>query len=194
MRLLVIDVDPDHGGESSLSSLEEQHGVLPTTIEASTPRGGRHLYMIVPSGRPLPTIGAGKLGPGLDHRCQGGFLAAPPSSIFGKSYAWATGARHFAEAPDWLLDLLSRGGGNGNPTPPEEWLALVTAGVDQGSRNQTVARISGLLFRRLPDPVLAAELVACFNAVKCRPPLEPAELKRTLDSIAAREMRRRGLV
>jgi hypothetical protein len=45
----------------------------------------------------------------------------------------------------------------------------------------------------LPDPILAAELVACFNAVKCRPPLEAAELKRTIDSIAAKEMRRRKL-
>ncbi len=45
----------------------------------------------------------------------------------------------------------------------------------------------------MPDPTLAAELVACFNAVKCRPPLDSAELKRTLDSIAAREMKRRKL-
>ena len=48
------------------------------------------------------------------------------------------------------------------------------------------------LLRRLPDPQLAAELVVCWHAVKCRPPLPAEELRRTLDSIAAREMRRRG--
>jgi hypothetical protein len=193
-RLLVVDVDPDGGGDASLADLEREHGALPATVEATTPRGGRHLYLIVPNGRPLPTISAGKLGPGLDHRCQGGYVAAPPSAIFGKPYAWsANGAKRFAEAPDWLLDLLARGGGNGNATPPEEWLELVTAGVDEGARNHTIAKIAGLLFRRLPDPIMAAELVACFNAVKCRPPLEAAELKRTIDSIAAKEMRRRGL-
>ena len=194
MRLLVVDVDPDGGGDASLAALEHEHGALPTTVEAATPRGGRHLYQILPTGRPLPTISAGKLGPGIDHRCQGGYVAAPPSAIFGKPYTWSeSSGKRFAEAPGWILDRLARGGGNGNATPPEEWLELITAGVDEGVRNQTIARVAGLLFRRLPEPKLAAELVACFNAVKCRPPLDATELKRTLDSIAAKEMQRRWL-
>jgi hypothetical protein len=196
-RLLVVDVDPDGGGDASLVDLERAHGPLPHTIEATTPRGGRHLHMIVPAGRPLPTISAGKLGPGLDHRCQGGYVAAPPSAIFGKPYTWfVPDARRFAEAPGWLLERLGRSGsGNGDATPPEEWLKLVTAGVDEGARNHTIARIAGLLFRRLraTEAELAAELVACWNATRCRPALEAHELKRTLDSIAAAEMRRRGL-
>jgi Bifunctional DNA primase/polymerase, N-terminal/Primase C terminal 1 (PriCT-1) len=193
-RLLVVDIDPDAGGEASLAVLEREHGALPASVAVVMPRGGRHLYLIVPAGRPLPTISAGKLGPGLDHRCQGGHVAAPPSAIFGKPYTWAVdSADRFAEAPGWLLDLLARGGGNGQATPPEEWLALVTSGVDEGARNHTIARIAGLLFRRMPEPKLAAELVACFNAAKCRPPLPAEELKRTLDSIADREMKRRGL-
>jgi hypothetical protein len=51
-----------------------------------------------------------------------------------------------------------------------------------------------MLFRRLPDPLMAAELIACWNQIKCRPPLEAAELKLILDSIAGREMARRGLM
>jgi Bifunctional DNA primase/polymerase, N-terminal/Primase C terminal 1 (PriCT-1) len=194
VRLLVVDIDPDAGGEASMATLEREYGALPATVEAVTPRGGRHVYLIVPNGRPLPTISAGKLGPGIDHRCQGGYVAAPPSSVASKAYAWSVdSADRFAETPAWLLGLLRRGDGNGNATPPEEWLKLVTTGVDKGARNQAIARIAGLLLRRMPDPTLAAELVACFNAVKCRPPLDSAELKRTLDSIAAREMKRRGL-
>jgi hypothetical protein len=34
--------------------------------------------------------------------------------------------------------------------------------------------------------------VACWNQVRCRPPLGAEELARTLDSIAAAELRRRG--
>jgi putative DNA primase/helicase len=71
MRLLVVDVDPDMGGEANLARLEHEHGALPATVEVVTPRGGRHLYLIVPNGRPLPTISAGRLGDGIDHRCQG---------------------------------------------------------------------------------------------------------------------------
>jgi hypothetical protein len=195
MSLLVVDVDPDTGGEASLAALEHEHGPLPATVEAVTPRGGRHIYLLVPSGRPLPTIGARRLGAGLDHRCQGGHVAAPPSMIAGKPYAWSVdGTRHFAEAPGWLLDRLARPAAKGHATPPEEWLELVTAGVDEGARNHAVARLAGLLFRRLPEPTLAAELLACWNQVKCRPPLDAAELKRTLDSIADREIKRRGLL
>ena len=111
------------------------------------------------------------------------------------AYTWSVDSGdRIAEAPVWLLDLLDPRGTNGHATAPEEWQAIALAGVDHGARNQTIARVAGLLFRRLPDPTLAAELVACFNVIKCRPPLEAHELKRTLDSIAAKEMRRRGLV
>src|SRR5262245_50703619 len=42
--LLVLDVDPRHGGDESLLELERQHGSLPHTIEVLTGGGGRHLY------------------------------------------------------------------------------------------------------------------------------------------------------
>jgi Bifunctional DNA primase/polymerase, N-terminal/Primase C terminal 1 (PriCT-1) len=199
MRLLVVDIDPDADGETSISALERDHGSLPSSVEVITPRAGRHVYLLVPDGRPLPSNSAGKLAPGIDTRCQGGLVVVPPSRIGMRPYAWSVDSGdRIAMAPDWLLDLLEKEGGNGRATPPEEWLALVTAGVDEGARNQTIARVAGLLFRRLvrcqPEEVaLAAELVACFNAIKCRPPLGTEELQRTLDSIAAKEMRRRGM-
>jgi hypothetical protein len=194
IRLLVVDVDPEAGGEASFAQLERNHGTLPATAEVVTPRGGRHLYLIVPAGRPMPGNSAGKIGHGVDTRGQGGYVLAPPSTVDGRAYSWSVDSGdRIAEAPDWLLDLLDRGGGNGQATPPEEWLVLVTSGVDEGARNHSIARLAGLLFRRLPDPTLAAELVACWNAIKCRPPLGAEELKRTLDSIAKREMTRRGL-
>jgi putative DNA primase/helicase len=77
MRLLVIDVDPEADGESSMANLEREYGSLPATIESVTPRGGRHLYMTVPSGRPLPVNGVSKLAPGIDTRCRGGFAGGP---------------------------------------------------------------------------------------------------------------------
>jgi Bifunctional DNA primase/polymerase, N-terminal/Primase C terminal 1 (PriCT-1) len=199
MRLLVVDIDPDKGGETSFSNLERQHGAVRLTVEVVTPRGGRHLYLLVPNGRTMPGNSAGKLGKGIDTRGEGGYVLVPPSRIGGRAYSWSIDScDHIAMAPAWLLDILERGGGNGKVTPPDEWLQLVTAGVDEGARNQSIARVAGLLFRRLvrrepEEATLVEELVACFNAVKCRPPLEATELKRTLDSIAAREMKRRGL-
>jgi hypothetical protein len=193
-RLLVVDVDPDAGGEASIAELEREHGILPATAEVVTPRGGRHLYLIVPSGRPMPGNSAGKLGDGIDTRGRGGYVLGPPSVVGGRQYTWSVDSGdHIAEAPAWMLDRLDRGGGNGHATPPEEWQTIARQGIEEGQRNQAIAKVAGLLFRRLPDPILVAELVACFNIVKCRPPLGAAELKKTIDSIAAREMRRRRL-
>jgi hypothetical protein len=192
-RLLVVDIDPDAGGEASMAALETEHGAVPTTAEVITPRGGRHLYFILPSGRPMPGNSAGRIGQGIDTRGHHGYVLAPPSTVNSRPYAWSVDSgERIAEAPVWLLDLLDQPA-NSHATPPEEWQAIALQGVDEGHRNQTIAKIAGLLFRRLPDPTLAAELVACFNQVKCRPPIAAAELKRTLDSIAAREMRRRRL-
>jgi Bifunctional DNA primase/polymerase, N-terminal/Primase C terminal 1 (PriCT-1) len=193
LRLLAVDVDVDAGGEAALAELEREHGALPATVEVTTPRGGRHLYFLVPDDRPMPGNSAGKLGPGIDTRGQGGYVLAPPSVVNGRAYCWSVDScDRIGWAPAWLLDKLAQGGGDGRATPPEVWRKLVK-GIEAGARNQAVTRLAGLLFRRLPDPLVAAQLVLAFNDARCCPPLPAEEVQRTLDSIAAMEMRRRGL-
>jgi hypothetical protein len=63
--------------------------------------------------------------------------------------------------------------------------------VGEGARNEAIARLAGHLLRRRIDPLVALDLVRTWNAVRCRPPLEDAEVCRTVDSIAAAELRRR---
>jgi hypothetical protein len=65
-RLLVVDIDSDPGGEASMAALETEHGAVPNTAEVITPRGGRHLYFIVSTGRPMPGNSAGRIGEGID--------------------------------------------------------------------------------------------------------------------------------
>ena len=77
-QLLVLDVDPDKGGDDSLRKLEAQHGPLPMTIEVITGGGGHHYYF-QHSGIALRNS-AGKLGSGLDIRTEGGQVVAPPPS------------------------------------------------------------------------------------------------------------------
>ena len=40
-EIWVLDIDPQHGGDVTLTKLETEHGLLPTTVEARTPNGGR---------------------------------------------------------------------------------------------------------------------------------------------------------
>jgi hypothetical protein len=74
----------------------------------------------------------------------------------------------------------------------EEWSELIGSGVGEGERNDTIARLSGYLLRRHVDPLVTLELMFAFNEARCRPPLEPDEVGRTVLSIAKKERGKRG--
>ena len=74
--LVVLDVDPRHGGIASLERWERDHGALPPTVESQTGGGGRHLYFAHPGREVRNRAG---LAPGLDLRGDGGVIVVPPS-------------------------------------------------------------------------------------------------------------------
>ncbi len=84
--LVVIDVDPRHGGDESLIQLT---GVDPTFAETPTSRtggGGCHFFFAYPGRR---TVNRVNLLPGIDLRGDGGFVVVPPSlHVSGKEYSW----------------------------------------------------------------------------------------------------------
>jgi len=104
----VLDVDAHHDGLATLAILEAEQGPLPVTIEASTPNGGRHLYWRWRAEDPEIRNSAGRLGPGLDVRGEGGSIVLPPSVLAdGRRYRWVkNGASIFADAPAWLANLV----------------------------------------------------------------------------------------
>jgi hypothetical protein len=103
--LVVLDVDPGHGGEASLAQLVDAHEALPATLEVRTGGGGRHLYFAHPGGRVANS--AGGLGRGLDVRGDGGYILAPPSRhATGGTYRRLTHAPP-AALPGWLQALLT---------------------------------------------------------------------------------------
>jgi len=78
-RLVVLDIDPRHGGREGIARLEEQFGPLPPSFRISTGGGGEHIYL---QGPPDVTIrNTANLGgqPGVDVRAGGGYVLAPPS-------------------------------------------------------------------------------------------------------------------
>jgi len=93
-----------------------------------------------------------------------------------------------ADAPDWLYDGLEKPQG---AKPAREWIASVT--ILKGARNDTLASVTGHLFRHNVSPLLAAALVEAYNATYCSPPLPDDEVQRTIESIADKECQRRGL-
>ena len=190
--LVVLDVDPGHGGEESLLDLEGRHGRLPETVEAITGGGGRHLYFRHP-GRPCPNrVG---LAPGIDLRGDGGYVVAPPSlHPSGRRYVWEVSHhpedRALAPLPPWLLRLvLQEGPRRGHP--PAHWRELLRRGVREGERNNTIASLTGHLLHHGVDVRVIEELLQCWNLVRCDPPLDPEEVARTVASIERTHERHR---
>ncbi len=187
----VLDVDPEHGGDQTLAKFEQKHGPLPSTWRAAT-GGGGHLYFTADIEL---RNSVGKIGPGLDIRGDGGYVVAPPSlHASGKRYTWIEppGQVALAPMPTWLLAAAQQPQAAKAAIPVGTWRELVKHGVGEGRRNDAVARLAGHLLRREVDPLVAFEILATWNAVRCRPPLEEAEVAGIVARIAERELRRRG--
>lgn len=194
--LLVLDIDPRNGGETSFDELVTELGPLPPTPEVMTGGGGRHLYFKYPENRNIPKA---KPRAGVD--IQGNFsqIVSPPSRHpqTGRLYVWEESSRPdqipLAELPEkWLNFLSSRQDGPRTTTPPSEWRSLVREGVAEGGRNDAVARLGGHLISKKIDPFVVSELLLAWNRTRNTPPLPDAEVIRTVDSICAAELRKIG--
>ncbi|HEX8011513.1 MAG TPA: bifunctional DNA primase/polymerase [Casimicrobiaceae bacterium] len=189
-RLVVLDIDPEHGGAGSLDDLEEQHGRLPRTIEAATGSGGRHVYFTHPGRIVHNRVG---LLPGVDLRGDGGYVVAPPSiHPNGTPYVWAPehapGEVTLAPLPPWLLTLSSEH--RHYPHSREHWRELSRRDVHAGERNNTIASFAGHLIWHGVDREVVLELLLAWNRTRCDPPLTDDEVARTVASIAGLHMRR----
>jgi hypothetical protein len=182
--LVVVDVD----NRDALLRLKAEDRHLPATARCATGRGLHFYYRTT-----AEIHNAVGLFPGVDLRGQGGYVVVPPSiHPSGARYRWEVplSPTSLADAPAWLIEAVAQKPGP-RPRPPEEWRKLTQQGVGEGERNNSVASFAGHLLRREVDPFVVLQLLLAWNATRCRPPLPEAEVARTVDSIAGREMRRR---
>jgi len=186
--IMVVDVD-DIDAEAELKKLEDEHGALPATVEAVTARG-RHLFFKWPE-RDIRNS-ASKLAPGIDVRGNGGYIVAPPSlHPSGRRYCWSVdSASIFAAAPEWLLDMITAPVRD-TATAATAWHDLIRDGAAKGCRNDNMTRVVGHLLHRHVDPMITLEIALAINDARWRPPLPRAEILAIVDSIAARELKRR---
>jgi hypothetical protein len=194
--IVLLDIDPRHGGDESLAALERANGPLPETWRFLTGGGGEHVLFRHPAG--FVPNSANKLAPGIDVRGEGGYFVAPPSRhTSGRDYAISVDHDPdivgLAEAPPWLVALMQAPScGTGKVrTPVEDWRALTDATIPVGQRNDTIARISGYLLCRRVDPHVCLDLMMAFNAKHCSPALSEDEVIGIVASISQREMAKR---
>jgi hypothetical protein len=72
---------------------------------------------------------------------------------------------------------------------PNDLRQLIDVGVDGEQRKREIARLAGLLVPRI-GPYDTLDLMLCWNAARCRPPLPIAEIFGVIDWIAGRELGR----
>jgi Bifunctional DNA primase/polymerase, N-terminal/Primase C terminal 1 (PriCT-1) len=188
--VVVLDIDPRHAGDRTLAEIESKHSKLPATWRVGTGGGGEHIYFLSPPAHAPIRNSVEHVGPGIDVRGAGGYVLAPPSRhISGRFYQWQCNQGAPAVLPAWLIELIDR------PTRAKsatEWRALVSESVPEGRRNDTIARLAGHLLRRYVDPHVVLDLLLAWNFTRCCPPLDRADVVRTVDSIAGKELRRRS--
>jgi hypothetical protein len=119
----VIETDTPEGhnvdGLASLKKLEAKHGQLPETLMAESPSRSRHHYFKYPAGIKIKNS-TSKIGAGIDSRGDGGMMIAPPSVKPGVGeYKWLN-KNAIADAPIWLIELLTAGDSDAPRTPGRE--------------------------------------------------------------------------
>lgn len=178
--IVVLDIDPHHGGDDSLTELLRTHGPLPDTWESLTGGGGRHIVFKHPGGLVKNRTG---LASGIDVRGDGGYIVAPPSvHASGHTYAWELSATPgqipLADIPAWLLALLREPQGSNKPTP-----STTQELIFEGNRNTTLTSLAGTMRHRgMGEDAIRAALLE-ENEQRCQPPLPEPEVRGIAQSV-----------
>jgi len=186
--IIALDLD----GPNAYALLLKAGILLPKTAAVQTGRGHhalfRHPGHKVPNRARLLSDGSDS---GVDVRGDGGYVVAPPSIHgSGRKYLWVVHPDEaIAELPPGLAVLLERP--VSRPEAPasegDDWVRAAMAGVGEGSRNYTAARLCGYWLTMTHGNREATWQVMRLWASLCKPPMPEHELRTTLESIARRD-------
>ena len=182
--IVVLDIDPRHGGDDTLEALQAQYKMLPETPLVLTGGGGLHYYFKHP-GVAVPNS-AGRVGAGIDMRGDGGYVIAPRSiHESGSRYLWEVSSRIDeippAGIPPWLFKLITETptstGEHARFTPPPAF--------EDGQRNDYLYRTARSARRRFG--LNAREILSLLRGVnqdRCKPPVDESELTKIANNAA----------
>jgi hypothetical protein len=199
-RMLVLDVDPRHGGDEEAQQLRGRYGRLDARCVARTGGGGWHALFALPEGvRLRGKVQRPEGGPfrGLDlRRGPGHYIVAAPSvhPDTCERYSWIRWDPVLRPATQWLIDLCTQPEPSDAPiepaTPDEverarNWLAKVEPAVSGQGGDPATFRVACRLVERGLSDEDAFGLMSEWNRM-CDPPWNDSDLRRKI-----REARRR---
>ena len=198
-RLFVVDVDGERG-RASLAAVEAQRGPIPNTLTSRTGRadGGEHRYFSYPEGATIRSS-SGTLGDGLDVRGDGGLVIIPPSvHASGRTYDWTDPDATIAEAPSWLLGMLTpprplHPASNISDSVGRAHYARTGGDADdiifKGRRNTTLSSIAGKLRQEGKGQEQIRVELTLINLARCEVPLADSEVEKIARSISRYSVR-----
>ena len=171
-ELLVLDVDPRHGGFKSLETLCAHHKKTKTVVQI-TGGGGLHIFFKHPG-----SMRGMKLAPGIEVKADGGYIIVPPSvHPSGPQYQWANGKSlsdlQPARVPDWLLSEIALRRKQCSTLAETDFKTW-----PEGERNTRLTRVAGSLRRQGCSRTEIATALQELNASRCKPPLPKSEVDR----------------
>jgi len=185
--ILVLDIDPRHGGDDALATMIAKHGELPETVTAETGGGGTHYFFRHP-GRSVPSRTG--IVRGIDCKADGGYVVAAPSiHASGTPYLWAHGLGPddvpLTHPPDWLLTLILPDVRRNGERPRKS--QSVGGVIADGSRNETLTSLAGTMRRREMTPEEIDAALQAVNTNRCCPPLPADEVANIARSVGRYE-------
>jgi len=179
--IVVMDIDPRHGGDASLRRLISENADLPQTLTARTGGGGEHYYFRYPDG--VKSIKSAPLAgyDGIDIRGDKGSAIAPPSRhISGNSYEWVDPSAEIAPLPEWLKPIISSNA---------EKAASTTNGdgkIKVGNRHEALLKRAGQLRILGHDEEFIFDALVSFSAEHCEEPTDEKELREIAKFVAGK--------
>jgi hypothetical protein len=180
-QLVVIDVDPRHGGEDSWAELSRNFSRF-DTLEQQTGGGGRQLFFRSDPAYTLTSTAKsfGNEFDGVDLRAQGGYVVAPPSlHPSGARYLWDAGASDIVPIPHDIAEFLFEKQSALREMPKQALAGKVKAGC----RNTELTRVAGLLRRHGLSAEQMFPSLNLINKQACVPPLSEREVWLICNSI-----------
>ncbi|SMO57760.1 phage/plasmid primase, P4 family [Gracilimonas mengyeensis] len=175
-NLVVLDVDPRHGGEKSLDELEERLGNFTQTTTIITGGGGNHFYYRYPGQGKIKNSN-GKLGDGLDIKTDGGYIVAPGClHQSGQTYDWLIGLDEIKAFPEKLIQALNKPATKQKKEDKKHSLSS-TDPIPEGERNNTLFELGVLLRKKGANRIQIESELLDINAKRCSPPLDSSEVQ-----------------
>ena len=186
--LVVLDIDPKHGGEDSLKKLLKDKRLTKGDLETSsvtTQSGGTHYYFKYPEEiERIPN--ARGLWQGIDVRADGGYVVAPPTlGETGKLYEWNGGdlSGGLQYLPEILIEELAKRGTKQTLTDMAK--SELLSPQAEGGRHDAMLRLVGHFAAIGETRAASWRIISLWND-KNTPPIEGDELLRQFEDMWGR--------